>query len=281
MKHELQVADARDERHKIELDEHCRENKTLRKTLEGLDRENHNLTESLDERCRENKTLKKTLEELDRENRDLEASLDNHKQRIEAMEHGWQNLIVDRDRRIGAYDKELLKRQTGIVSLQQSGAVWAHRCEAAEKLVQQQVIDIQTLQREAENHRFHITELTGAILDSSEGPTTSRDDDYFSGEFARLAGAIRQWVLRYFDPRGVPELRCQDLPETIAKSLKEVIFGYNTIPDSKIKISRTEIEAVITQRLSALIFRSSFLLKIFLWPSMPDEAFTGITGPLN
>lgn len=254
MRHELE---ARDERHKVELDEHCQENKALGEKLEELRRDDHNLKEKLD----------------------------SHRQTIETMKHDQQKLTIEHKRNIQRidtyYNKELVKRDSNIVSLQQSGSMWARRCEAAEKLVQEQVIDIKTLQQEAEKHRAHITELTGVILDSSEKATISRDDDYFSGEFARLAGAIRQWVLRYFDPRDVPELRCQDLPETIAQSLEKTIFRYNTVPDSKIKISRTEIEAVIIQRLGTLIFRSNFLFKIFLWPSMSTGALTGVTGPLN
>lgn len=253
MKHELQIAEARDERHKVELDEQCQENKTLKEKLEELDRNNH-------------------------------KKLESHKQTIESMKGDRRKSDLELQRRaqiIDACHKELLVRQNTIVSWQKSGVEWNQTWEAAEKLAQERVIAIKTLQQEAEKYRSHITDLTGAIMDSSEQATISRDDDYFSGEFARLAGAIRQWVLRHFNPRGIPELSCQDLPETVAKSLEKTIFGYNTAPDSKIKISRTEIEAVITQRLSAVIFQSSFLFTMFCWPTMPANTFIGVTGPLN
>lgn len=256
MKHELQVAEARDGRHKVELDEQCQENKTLKEKLEKLGRDNH----------------------------DLGEKLESHKQTIESMKRDQRACILELKQKaqtIDACRKELHVRHNTIVSWQQSGVEWTQSWEAAEKLAREQVIAIKTLQQEVEKYRSHITALTGAIMDSSEKATISRDDDYFSGEFARLAGAIRQWVLRYFEPRDIPELRCQDLPETVAKSLEKTIFGYNTAPDSKIKIGRTEIEAVITQRLGMAIFQSGFLFTMFCWPHMPADTFTGVTGPLN
>ncbi|KAL0630880.1 hypothetical protein Q9L58_010266 [Maublancomyces gigas] len=256
LRDELQVAEARDGRHKVELDEQCQENKTLKEKLEKLGRDNHDLRGELGSR-------EQTIESMKGDRRRSDLELKQKAQTIDACR------------------KELHVRHNTIVSWQQSGVEWTQSWEAAEKLAQKQVIAIKTLQQEVEKYRSHITELTGAIMDSSEKTTISRDDDYFSGEFARLAGAIRQWVLRHFEPRGVPELRYQDLPETVAKSLEKTIFGYNTAPDSKTKIGRTEIEAVMTQRLGAVIFQSSFLFTMFCWPFMAADTFTGVTGPLN
>lgn len=102
-----------------------------------------------------------------------------------------------------------------------------------------------------------ITELTETIsLFGNRSSTTTRDDDYFEGEFSTLAGAIQQWVMRYF--RGVSDVRAQDFPQTVQDSLNNTIFRDESHkPEIKLK----EIEAVVVHQLSCAFFsRSSFSL---------------------
>lgn len=101
-----------------------------------------------------------------------------------------------------------------------------------------------------------ITELTQTIsLFGNRCSTTTRDDDYFEGEFSKLAGVIQQWVMRYF--RGASDVKFQDLPQEVQDSLNAAIFRDGSEGEYEIKIK--EIEAVVVQYLTnALFSRSSF-----------------------
>lgn len=152
-----------------------------------------------------------------------------------------------------------------------------------ESQTKQQALHIAQLQHETETQRSNITELTGAILLSSTIATPSRDDDYFAGEFARLTGNIRQWVLRYFEPYGAPALIYGDLSESLAESLAKTVRAYSdTIaPDAEIKIGRKEIEAGISQMLTERIFNSSFVFTVSDWPRISPAEFPTVSGGLH
>lgn len=103
-----------------------------------------------------------------------------------------------------------------------------------------------------------ITELTETIsLFGNRCSTTTRDDDYFEGEFSRLAGDIQQWVMRYF--RGVSDVKTQYLPQTVQDSLNATIFRDGSEGEHEIKLK--EIEAVVVHQLTGALFsRTPFSL---------------------
>lgn len=250
------------------------------------ERQIQDLNLKLDASEADNERLKSRLDERCGQINDLKVSLEGSDKKCEA-------LAVDRKKLINKYHVHISQlnnanaiinqQKNEIVALKQTGADLAFHLDASEKLAQKQALQITSLQQEVEKLRVHITELTEAIIDSSQPVTATRDDDYFSGEFARLAGGIRQWVLRYFDVRDAPESRHQDLPEAITRSLQKTILGYSTDPNSTIKIGRKEIEAVIAQRLTEKIFNSHFVFKMYHWPFIPTTGFLGVTGmsPVN
>lgn len=113
------------------------------------------------------------------------------------------------------------------------------------------------VQEKIKGQNQQITELTETIsLFGNRSSTTTRDDDYFEGEFSTLAGAIQQWVMRYF--RGVSDVGARDFPQTVQDSLNSTIFGGESHkPEIKLK----EIEAVVVHQLSCAFFgRSPFSL---------------------
>lgn len=102
-----------------------------------------------------------------------------------------------------------------------------------------------------------ITELTKTIsLFGNRSSTTTRDDDYFEGEFSKLAGAIQQWIMRHF--RGPSDVKVQYLPQTVQDSLRHTIYNDGSHePEIKLK----EIEAVVVHQLTCAFFgRSPFSL---------------------
>lgn len=228
--------------------------------LERRDRKNEGLRAELEERGRTNKILECSLKDLTRKSNEEQKEYNKLK--------NYFNVV-----KVTAS-----KQEREIAKLRQVGADldWHYR-RAVEK-IGEQTLRITEFQQEAEKQRSLITELTETISHSSQTATTTRDDDYFAGEFARLAGSIRQWVLRYFNPRNAPESKHQDLRTAITESLEKTVFGYSSIPGSKIKIGRQEIEAVITQRLNALIFNSNFVFKIFYVSFPPTKDFLGVSG---
>lgn len=111
--------------------------------------------------------------------------------------------------------------------------------------------------KETLNQRdLNITELTETILRTvRSGATTTRDDDYFEGEFARLANAIHQWVFRYFNP--VSDINHSALPNKVKECLERTVFEYATLRDHRVK--RKDIEAAVSERIYNFIFRKPFL----------------------
>lgn len=228
--------------------------------LERRDREDKDLKAELEERGQTNKALECSLKGLTRKSNEDQKQYNQLKKYFNAV----QATVSDREH-------EIAELRQAMANLD-----W-HYCRAVGE-IEKQALQITEFQQEAEKQRSLITELTETISHSSQTATATRDDDYFAGEFARLAGSIRQWVLRYFNPRNAPEFRHQDLPTVITESLEKTVFGYSSIPDSKIKIGRQEIEAVITQRLNALIFNSDFVFKIFYVSFPPTKDFLGVSG---
>lgn len=113
------------------------------------------------------------------------------------------------------------------------------------------------VQEKMKGQNEQITELTETIsLFGNRSSTTTRDDDYFEGEFSKLAGAIQQWIIRYF--RGASDVKVQDLPQTVQDSLRNTIFSDGSHePEIKLK----EIEAVVVHQLTHAFFgRSPFSL---------------------
>lgn len=246
------------------------------------DREIRDLKNKLEAVGAKNERLRRELEQRYRRNQDLGEKLSGREREIETLKRDWETLTRGYDKEFKQLsdeaNRELTLRDSEITTLAQTKADLAYHYE---KLAQEQALHIQKLQQDIGRQKLNITELTETISHSSQTATTSRDDDYFSGEFARLTGAIRQCVLRYFDPRDAPAFRLQDLPETITKSLEKIDRRYSTAPDSKIKISRKEIEAVIAQRLTASIFRPNFVFKLYGWPSIPAKGFPAVSGEFN
>lgn len=111
--------------------------------------------------------------------------------------------------------------------------------------------------KETLNQRdLNITELTETILRTvRSGATTTRDDDYFEGEFARLANAIHQWVFRYFNP--ISDINHGALPNKVKECLERTVFEYATLRDHQVR--RKDIEAAISERIYNFIFRKPFL----------------------
>lgn len=241
--------------------------------------------------------------ELKETNDRVKAELEESRRRIHeinealvARELDVAALIDVRDRLLQRREKrrkelryqagEITQLELSITTLSQTNSDLTSEKTALEDQNKQQVFRISQLQNETETQRSHITELTGAILHSSTIATSSRDDDYFAGEFARLTGSIRQWVLRYFEPLDAPELSYRDLSEILAQSLSKTVLAYSgTIAhDTKIKIGRKEIEAGISRRLIEHIFDPSFLFTVCAWPDIyPTEfpAVPGVLAPLN
>lgn len=236
----------------------------------------------------ENERLKTRLDERREKIKELEQSLDKGKQSLGECEKKYEITRTDFNKLVREYNIRVgqlndsngkIKLQNGdIAALKKTTVDLTFHLKTSEKLATEQALEITRLQQEAEKHRFHITELTGAILDSSQPAAAGRDDDYFSGEFARLAGGIRQFVLRHFDVRNAPEFRYRELPEAIAGSLQKTILGCTTAPDSMVKIGRKEIEAVIAQRLTERVFNSNFIFRMYRWPPIPSTGFVGVTG---
>lgn len=249
--------------------------------LAEYERQTKDLNIKLDASEVENERLKSRLDERRGQINDLKESFEERSKKCEGLVVDRKKLIQEYNIRIGQLNDANAKtnlQKNEIVALKQTTADLTFHLDASEKLAKKQALQITSLQQEAGKLRVHITELTEAILDSSQPATATRDDDYFSGEFARLAGGIRQWVLRYFDVRDTPEFRHRDLPEAITGSLQKTILGYSTDPDSTIKIGRKEIEAVIAQRLTEKIFNSNFVFKMYHWPFIPVTGFLGVTG---
>lgn len=115
---------------------------------------------------------------------------------------------------------------------------------------------IMELTETAAAQRRSITELTEPVFHSVSTPT--KYDDYFTAEFASLAGDIRQWVFRYF--RGGPDVQHQDLPLAAQKSMRAVILGYDAALATI--VSAKEIEAAVTQRLSRHIFNRPYVFEL-------------------
>ncbi|KAL0631946.1 hypothetical protein Q9L58_009173 [Maublancomyces gigas] len=117
--------------------------------------------------------------------------------------------------------------------------------------------DYGEVQEAMKGQNEQITELTKTIsLFGGRSSTTTRDDDYFEGEFSKLAGAIQQWIMRCF--RGPSDVKFQDLPQTVQDSLRDTIFNDGSHePEIKLK----EIEAVVVHQLTRAFFgRSPFSL---------------------
>lgn len=243
----------------IELAEREKKRKEVVTELEETRRQNRGLNETLAASEKDVATLKHEMEKLDRIHRKRYKELHNESQEI-----------ID-------------QRNKSIADLSHTTDNLTSKKAALEIYMKKQALQISQLQHETETQRSHITELTGAILHSSTITTASRDDDYFSGEFARLTGAIRQWVLRYFEPSGAPELNIQDLPETVAESLAKTVLAYpdTPTPDSKIIIGRKEIEAVIAHWLTTEIFGCSLVMALFRWPTISTAPFPAVSGELK
>lgn len=118
-----------------------------------------------------------------------------------------------------------------------------------------------------------ITELTQTIsLFGNRCSTTTRDDDYFEGEFSKLAGVIQQWVMRYF--RGESDVKVRDLPQEVQDSLNATIFR-----DGSEGVKLKEIEAVVVYCLmNALFSRSPFGLP---WHEAIYHSFGSVYGLLR
>lgn len=228
----------------------------------------------LAEREKKNAQATEELAESREKSRELRKAL-------AAREDDVASLIRQRKRHILKANKIITEQNESIAGLSKTADDLASNKTALEYQTKEQALQISQLQHETETQRSHITELTGAILHSSTITTASRDDDYFSGEFARLTGAIRQWVLRYFEPSGAPELNIQDLPEIVAESLAKTILAFPSTPDSKIIIGRKEIEAAIAQWLTAAIFNRSFVMALFDWPTISTALFPAVSGELK
>lgn len=256
------------------LAEHERQNEDLNIKLDASEAENERLKSRLDGR-------RDKIGELEELLNKGKQSLSECEKKCETIGADFKKLVREYNIRVGQLNDSSGKiklQNSEIAALKQATTNLTSHLKASEKLATERALEITSLQEEAEKHRFHITELTGAILDSSQPATAGRDDDYFSGEFARLAGGVRQFVLRHFDVRDAPEFRHRDLPEAIAGSLKKTILGCTTTPDSMVKIGRKEIEAVIAQRLTERIFNSNFIFRMYRWPTIPSNGFTGVTG---
>lgn len=134
--------------------------------------------------------------------------------------------------------------------------------QAREEANQQKrdIIDLNRAYREVQEamrgQNRQITELTETIsLFGNRCSTTTRDDDYFEGEFSKLAGDIQQWVMRYF--RGVSDVKVQHLPQAVQDSLNATIFRDGSEGEFEIKLK--EIEAVVVHQLThALFVRTPF-----------------------
>lgn len=263
------------------LAEHERQKKDLDIKLDASEVENERLKARLDERRDQIKELEQSLDKGKQSLGECKKKLDEYEKKCETLGVDYNKLAREYNVRIGQLNEsngKIKLQNSEIVTLKQATVNSNFHLKASEKLATEQALEITNLQKEAEKHRFHITELTGAILDSSQPAAAGRDDDYFSGEFARLAGGIRQFVLRHFDVRDAPEFRHRDLPEAIAGSLQKTILGCTTAPDSMVKIGRKEIEAVISQRLTERVFNSSFVFRMYRWPPIPNTGFIGVTG---
>lgn len=118
-----------------------------------------------------------------------------------------------------------------------------------------------------------ITELTQTIsLFGNRCSTTTRDDDYFEGEFSRLAGVIQQWVMRCF--RGESDVKVRDLPQEVQDSLNATIFR-----DGSEGVKLKEIEAVVVHWLMNVLFsRSPFSLP---WHEVIYHSFYSVYGLLQ
>lgn len=168
------------------------------------------------------------------------------------------------------------KQAHQITDLQETAAKQKLDVKRLTEDVAWQTNQIAELEATGAQQRYHITELTESISRSAQSvATTTRDDDFFEVEFARLSSDIHQWVFRYFDFRDVSEdLGAQNLPPQALKSLQKAIFNYNTLEAPK--INRKEIEAVVVERLHSQIFRSNFIFMIYKM-SYPD-AYTILGG---
>lgn len=225
------------------------------------------------------------LAESRRRIRELDEALVAGEKEVATLKHRQERVIRDHKRYITfrrTAESEIEKGRQSIARLSQTTSELHSNNTTLENKSKQQALHIERLHNETETQRAHITELTGAIMQSSTIATPSRDDDYFAGEFARLTGAIRQWVLRYFDPLGAPVLRYRDLPAILADSLARTTLAYSSIIRSytKIKLGRKEIEAGIAHRLTEHIFNHSFVFTMSAWPPISPAEFPAVSGML-
>lgn len=218
--------------------------------------------------------------------RELDEALVAGEEEVATLKHRQERVIHAHKKRYRtlqmAAEREMEKGQQSITRLSQTASELHSTNTTLENKSKQQALHIGRLHDETETQRAHITELTGAIMQSSTIATPSRDDDYFAGEFARLTGAIRQWVLRYFDPLGAPVLRYRDLSAILADSLARTTLAYSSIIPSytKIKLGRKEIEAGIANRLTESIFNNSFVFTMSAWPPISPTEFPAVSGML-
>lgn len=132
----------------------------------------------------------------------------------------------------------------------------AESAKISDELLRAARLQCQQLKETLNQRDFNITELTETIMHFAHSEaTTARDDDYFEGEFARLANTIYQWVFRYFNQ--ISDINHGALPPSIKGCFESTIFEYNTLQDHKVR--RKEIEAAVSERIYSCIFRSQFL----------------------
>lgn len=219
--------------------------------------------------------------------KDCRQQIEDLKQKLAAREQdvvAQKEIVQNQKKRLknlhSAAEKEINQREQSIAALNRTARHLTSEKTSLEKQNKQQALDIAQLQEAAETQKSHITELTGAILHSSTIATPSRDDDYFAGEFARLTGTIRHWILRYFEPQSAPTLSYGDLSETLTQFLAKTVLTYTgTItPETKVKIGRKEIEAGIARMLTERIFDSSFIFMVSDWPPITPAEFPKASG---
>lgn len=120
--------------------------------------------------------------------------------------------------------------------------------------------DYDKVQETVDRQRDQITELTAEIASfHGRGGTTTRDDDYFEAEFAKLMGSIQQWVFRYFG--GPSDVKLVDFPPAVQESVKFTVWS-DREPEIKVK----EIQAVVGD----ILVRHIIGLSPFWMPPLHD-----------
>lgn len=158
------------------------------------------------------------------------------------------------------------------------------------KVIIRQNRDIAALQKAMDERHFHmkkleetlavkqqnIAELTEAISKSVPSVNTvTRDDAYFDGELSGLAGAIRQWVFRYF--RNGPEVNHRSLPPRLQQAMATTLSDYYPIPDRSVVVK--DIEASVTELIVSWAFRWQLVFRILdngRSPILEDFGGTGM-----